>query len=130
MPVTGSTNGRTPIGLTPAVRPRSRKRQIELTAEQLAAFEQFWTMYPRREGRKEALAEWQSLNPSPQLIVTMFAAIQAQSRAGAWWTDRRGKVAGYRDDFDAAQLAEIDRLVETTLDPLYGYTARATEGAA
>jgi hypothetical protein len=38
---------------------------------------------------------------------------------------RRGKVAGYRDDFDAAQLAEIDRLVETTLDPLYGY-ARAT----
>ena len=40
---------------------------------------------------------------------------------------RRGKVAGYRDDFDAVQLAEIDRLVETTLDPLYGYT-RATAG--
>ena len=35
---------------------------------------------------------------------------------------RRGKVAGYRDDFDAAQLARIDQLVETTLDPLYGYT--------
>lgn len=51
---------------------------------------------------------------------------------------RRGKVAGYRDDFDAAQLAEIDRLVETTLDPLYGYTRtangpdqrKALEGAA
>jgi hypothetical protein len=41
---------------------------------------------------------------------------------------RRGKVAGYRDDFDAAQLAEIDRLVETTLDPLYGYT-RAAAGS-
>jgi hypothetical protein len=41
---------------------------------------------------------------------------------------RRGKVAGYRDDFDAAQLAEIDRLVETTLAPLYGYT-RAASGA-
>jgi hypothetical protein len=39
---------------------------------------------------------------------------------------RRGKVAGYRDDFDAAQLAEIDRLVETTLDPRYGYTSAAT----
>ena len=39
---------------------------------------------------------------------------------------RRGKVAGYRDDFDAAQLAEIDRLVETTLDPLFGYTGAAT----
>jgi Sulfotransferase domain len=51
---------------------------------------------------------------------------------------RRGKVAGYRDDFDAAQLAEIDRLVETTLDPLYGYApatttkagGKALEGAA
>jgi hypothetical protein len=39
---------------------------------------------------------------------------------------RRGKVAGYRDDFDAAQLAHIDQLVETTLDPLYGYTRAAT----
>jgi hypothetical protein len=35
---------------------------------------------------------------------------------------RRGKPGGYRDDFDAAQLAQIDRLVETSLDPLYGYT--------
>jgi Sulfotransferase domain len=41
---------------------------------------------------------------------------------------RRGKVAGYRDDFEPAQLAEIDRLVETTLDPLYGYTGGAPGG--
>jgi hypothetical protein len=50
---------------------------------------------------------------------------------------RRGKVAGYRDDFDAAQLARIDQLVGATLDPLYGYTGAAArdgkdalEGAA
>jgi hypothetical protein len=51
---------------------------------------------------------------------------------------RRGKVAGYRDDFDAAQVARIDELVEATLDPLYGYTRaarrtgrdKALEGAA
>jgi hypothetical protein len=43
---------------------------------------------------------------------------------------RRGKAGGYRDDFDAAELAAIDRLVETTLDPLYGYTApRSSAGA-
>jgi len=42
---------------------------------------------------------------------------------------RRGKAGGYRDDFDAAQLAQIDRLVETTLDPLYGY-AKAASGPA
>jgi hypothetical protein len=41
---------------------------------------------------------------------------------------RRGKAGGYRDDFDAAQLMEIDRLVETTLDPLYRYAG--AEGGA
>jgi hypothetical protein len=35
---------------------------------------------------------------------------------------RRGKAGGYRDDFDAAQLAQIDQLVEVTLAPIYGYT--------
>jgi Sulfotransferase domain len=39
---------------------------------------------------------------------------------------RRGKAGGYRDDFDAAQLAQIDQLVEATLDPLYGYTGAST----
>ena len=39
---------------------------------------------------------------------------------------RRGKVAGYRDDFDAEQLAQIDQLVETGLDPLYGYGRAAS----
>jgi hypothetical protein len=35
---------------------------------------------------------------------------------------RRGKAGGYRDDFDATQLAQIDQLVEVTLAPIYGYT--------
>jgi hypothetical protein len=43
---------------------------------------------------------------------------------------RRGKVAGYRDDFNAAQLAEIDRLVETTLAPIYGYTGATAAGSS
>ena len=39
---------------------------------------------------------------------------------------RRGKAGGYRDDFDAAQIAQIDQLVEATLDPLFRYTRAAT----
>jgi Sulfotransferase domain len=41
---------------------------------------------------------------------------------------RRGKVGGYRDDFEPAQLAQIDRLVEATLDSVYGYSRAATPG--
>lgn len=35
---------------------------------------------------------------------------------------RRGKVGGYRDYFTDEQLAEIDRLVEQKLDPVFGYS--------
>lgn len=34
---------------------------------------------------------------------------------------RRGKIGGYRDDFPADQVAELDRLVESRLDPALGY---------
>jgi len=36
---------------------------------------------------------------------------------------RRGKVGGYRDYFEDAQVAEIDRLVEQGMDPIFGYRA-------
>jgi hypothetical protein len=35
---------------------------------------------------------------------------------------RRGKVGGYRDYFEDEQVAEIDRLVEQGLDPVFGYS--------
>lgn len=35
---------------------------------------------------------------------------------------RRAKVGGYRDDFSPEELAQIDRIVESTLAPVFGYT--------
>lgn len=43
---------------------------------------------------------------------------------------RRGKVGGYRDYFDAAQLAEIDRLVRDELSPDFGYGLSHPSGRA
>jgi hypothetical protein len=34
---------------------------------------------------------------------------------------RRAKVGGYRNDFSAAEIAAIDRLIDTELDPVFGY---------
>jgi hypothetical protein len=39
---------------------------------------------------------------------------------------RRGKVGGYRDYFDDSQVAEIDRIVEERLSPLFGYARQST----
>lgn len=43
---------------------------------------------------------------------------------------RRAKVGGYRDDFSAAELAEIDALVAETLDPSFGYERTSESPAA
>jgi hypothetical protein len=41
---------------------------------------------------------------------------------------RRAKVGGYRDDFTPEQQAAIDRLVVSTLAPVFGYTERHEHG--
>ncbi len=43
---------------------------------------------------------------------------------------RRAKVGGYRDYFDDGQVARIDRLVETTLSPSFGYSDSAQDRPA
>ena len=35
---------------------------------------------------------------------------------------RRARAGGYREDFDAAQLEEIDAYVADNLDPVFGYS--------
>ena len=42
---------------------------------------------------------------------------------------RRGKVGGYRDYFDDGEIAQIDRLVEEQLSPVFGYARPATRAA-
>lgn len=39
---------------------------------------------------------------------------------------RRAKVGGWRDYFDDDQCAQIDELVNTTLDPVFGYSGHVT----
>jgi hypothetical protein len=43
---------------------------------------------------------------------------------------RRAKVGGYRDDFDPAQLAQIDAMVEERLDPVFGYSGSPAQADA
>ena len=41
---------------------------------------------------------------------------------------RRGKVGGYRDDFDTQQVAELEALVRDRILPELGYCQEGTEG--
>jgi hypothetical protein len=42
---------------------------------------------------------------------------------------RRAKVGGYRSDFTAQQIHEIDRLIDDTLSPVFGYRRSVPEAA-
>ena len=43
---------------------------------------------------------------------------------------RRGKVGGYRDDFSAAQIAEIEARIRDHLSPVFGYATAASPAQA
>lgn len=43
---------------------------------------------------------------------------------------RRGKVGGFRDDFDPEQVAELDDLIATRLSPSFGYAKPIEEAAS
>lgn len=45
-------------------------------------FDEFWKRYPRKENRAGAFKAWVSLSPSPELVETIFAAIERQKSHG------------------------------------------------
>lgn len=48
------------------------------------SFAQFWSQYPRKEGKAAALKAWEKLHPDPPLFVTMRAALAAQKTLPRW----------------------------------------------
>lgn len=51
-------------------------------------FTRFWDKYPRRVSKKDARRAWLQLNPSPELVDRMIAALEWQVRAYRWATDK------------------------------------------
>jgi len=50
----------------------------------MGRFDQFWTAYPRKEGRGAAVRIWERLKPNDALLATMLAAIEQQKRGRQW----------------------------------------------
>lgn len=52
-----------------------------------AAFEQFWKLYPKKKGRKDALKAWSKLNPDADLQAVMIAALANHCASRDWTKD-------------------------------------------
>lgn len=62
---------------------RAPGRSGEATVFDMATFNGFWAVYPRRVGKGAAERAWRALRPSPELVEQIVAAVRAQVRQGA-----------------------------------------------
>lgn len=54
----------------------------------LLLFDEFWTVYPRRVGKADAIKAWKKLKPDRLLLDTMIAAINKQQKTEQWQTEK------------------------------------------
>ena len=52
-----------------------------------AAFSEFWSKYPRGEGKAEAFKAWQKLKPDAELIGRINTALERQKQSQQWKRD-------------------------------------------
>lgn len=50
-------------------------------------FEEFWSLYPRKAGKRAAQNAWRRLAPDPTLRARILAAVQAQRQSDGWCRD-------------------------------------------
>jgi hypothetical protein len=48
------------------------------------SFDTFWAVYPRRQAKADARKAWERLNPSPDLLAKILAALDWQTQSQAW----------------------------------------------
>jgi hypothetical protein len=55
-----------------------------LSLPTLLDFEQFWSLYPRKVAKREALLAWLDLSPSEQLTKHIMEALEQQISHPSW----------------------------------------------
>ena len=68
-------------------RAHARTRAREKNAETEKRFERFWTAYPRKVGKKEALKAFTRASPDDALLERMLTAVEKYKRSDQWTRD-------------------------------------------
>ena len=84
----GSTNGS-------SLKHKHKQKQIHKTETlsplpppgESAGFEAFWSAYPKKQNKQNALKAWDKLNPDPSLVETIVAAVERAKRSETWIKD-------------------------------------------
>lgn len=72
---------------------KENKRQSTTTSLSLSLnkhmvdFDQFWAIFPKKQGKQQAVKAWQKIKPDSTLFDKIMAALNAQSLSEAWQKD-------------------------------------------
>jgi len=66
----------------------SKEKPERATGESDRAFDKFWAIYPRHEGKQDARKAFDKLKPDPALLETIVNAITVQKQSAQWQDSR------------------------------------------
>lgn len=66
----------------------TRVSKDTLVCANSGGFEAFWTAYPKKKSKGQALSAWKKLKPDSSLQVVFLKAIEAQKRSPDWQKDK------------------------------------------
>lgn len=66
----------------------TRVSKDTLVCANSGGFEAFWTAYPKKKSKGQALSAWKKLKPDSSLQVVILKAIEAQKRSPDWQKDK------------------------------------------
>jgi hypothetical protein len=145
---TGKWCAKRPESVTPSsLLPNPTQRARSASDEEPAEFAAFWSSYPVKQSREEALATWLELDPGPELVERIMVALAAAIRSPEWnrekgksrpyparwlrerrWLDHAGATAQANGNGDvdgiAATLRWRDRAAEEKAAALSGIEIR------
>lgn len=85
-------------------------------------FDKFWTQYPKKKAKPDAIKAWNKLRPDDQIQLTILSAVKAQCATAEWMKDRGQYIPmpatwlnGRRWEDEVEQLEQEPSL---TADPL------------
>ena len=68
---------------------KRQKRVSELTQSQLASFERFWEIYPRKVAKESAEKAWKKIDPPEHLVSRIVLAVETQKKVDSRFRETR-----------------------------------------
>ena len=80
-----------PVTVTTIVRGKEeRNKEIDNVSDWNKDFDQFWTIYPRKVSKQDAVNAWKKLKPSQQLYEQIITAVKTSLTENPQWLRQNG----------------------------------------